>query len=90
MWTMSEPTSTAAISASTPSHSAWFEARWNSTAAPMLTRIESRDAPVHGWDQLSPPALAQVGQADGDDQEGFEPFAQGDDERLAALRSPRN
>ena len=28
------------------------------------------------------PGLPQVGQADGDDQEGFEPFAQRDDECL--------
>ena len=40
------------------------------------------DAPVDGRARSRAPALAQVGQADGDDQEGFEPFAEGDDERL--------
>jgi hypothetical protein len=29
-----------------------------------------------------PAALAQVGQADGDDEKGLEPFAKSDDERL--------
>ena len=29
-----------------------------------------------------PPGLPQIGQADRDDQKRFEPFAQGDDERL--------
>ena len=41
MWTMSDATSTAATSARTPSHSAWFDARWNSIAAPMLSEHES-------------------------------------------------
>ena len=40
------------------------------------------DAPVHGLGQLAASALAQVREADGDDQEGFESFAEGDDERL--------
>jgi hypothetical protein len=29
MWMVSEATDTAAITASRPSHNAWFEARWN-------------------------------------------------------------
>ena len=73
---------TAATSASTPSQSAWFEARWNRYAAPMLMQHRERDAPVHGGHQLAPPALAQIREADGDDEKGFEPFAKGDDERL--------
>ena len=48
----------------------------------MLMKTRERDPPVHGRDQLAPPALAQVRKADRDDEEGFEPFTKRDDERL--------
>ena len=41
MWTMSDATRTAATSARTPSQSAWFDARWNSIPAPMLSSTET-------------------------------------------------
>jgi len=40
------------------------------------------DAPVHGGCQGDAPRLAQVRQADGDDEKGFEAFPKSDDERL--------
>ena len=40
------------------------------------------DAPVHRGDQLAAAALAEVGQADGDDQERLEAFPESDDECL--------
>ena len=40
------------------------------------------NAPVDGLGQLGAPALAQVRQADGHDEERFEPFPERDDERL--------
>ena len=48
----------------------------------MLIATADRDAPVDGGDQFPAPALLQVSEADGDDEEGFEAFAEGDDERL--------
>ena len=48
----------------------------------MLRSNRRRDAPVHRRNQLGPLALAQIGEADGNNQEGFEPFAEGDDKRL--------
>ena len=45
MCTVSDATDTAATSASTPSQSAWFEARWNRYAAPMLMNERERDRP---------------------------------------------
>ena len=40
------------------------------------------NAPVHRGSQLSAARLTEVGKADGDDEEGLEPFAKSDDERL--------
>ena len=40
------------------------------------------DSPVHRGDESSAAGLLEVGKADGDDQEGFEPFTQGHDECL--------
>ena len=48
----------------------------------MLMQNRERDAPVHGGHQLAAAALAEVGQADGDDEKGFESFAESDDECL--------
>ena len=48
----------------------------------MLITTDDRDAPVDGRDQLAAAALAEVGQADGDDEKGLEAFAEGDDKRL--------
>ena len=48
----------------------------------MLISNGQHDAPVHGGNQFAPAALAEVGEADGDDEEGFEPFPERDDERL--------
>ncbi len=50
--------------------------------APMLKSTDSADAPVNGGNELMSPALAQVREADGDDEKGLEPFPEGDDERL--------
>ena len=82
MCTVSEATESAATSASTPSQSAWLVAARSRTPAPMLSDHRERDAPVDRGNQRAAPGLLEVGQADGDDQEGFEPFAEGDDERL--------
>ena len=41
-----------------------------------------RDAPVDGRDQRAPARLAQVREADGDNEERFEPFPESDDEGL--------
>src|ERR1700682_3303062 len=46
-----------------------------------------RDAPANRRDQLQPAALPQIREADGDDEEGFEPFAERDDERLVHVKS---
>ena len=40
------------------------------------------NAPVNGLGEVGAPAPAQVREADGDDQKGFESLAEGDDERL--------
>ena len=46
MWTMSDATSTAATRARMPSQSAWFDARWNSIPAAMLS---STEIPMPQW-----------------------------------------
>ena len=48
----------------------------------MLTTIGNADAPMHGRDELRASGLAQIGEADGDDEKGLEPFPQGDDKGL--------
>ena len=48
----------------------------------MLMRTDRRDAPVHGRHELVAAALPQVREADGDDEEGLEPFPKRDDEGL--------
>ena len=40
------------------------------------------DAPMHSRDEIGTPALLEIRQADGDNEEGFEPFSKSDDERL--------
>ena len=82
MCTVSEATDTAATNARTPSHKAWFLAWKNSQAAPMLRQRRRRDAPMNRRNQLGAVALAQIRQADGDDEERFEAFAKSDDKRL--------
>ena len=82
MCTVSEATSTAATSARTPSHSAWFAAFASSTPAPMLSRIEATMPQCTAGISAARPVFLQVGEADGDDQERFEPFTQGHDECL--------
>ena len=37
---------------------------------------------MNGRNELAPPGLPQVGEADGDDEKRLEPFPEGDDERL--------
>ena len=37
---------------------------------------------MHGGNQFLASALPQVGEADGDDEKGFEPFPERDDKRL--------
>ena len=51
-------------------------------AAEQAGANRSGDPPVDGGDQAGATGLAQVGQADGDDEERFEPFPEGDDEGL--------
>ncbi len=96
MWMVSVATSTAAMIASSPSHSAWFAARWRSQPATTLTHDRRDHAPVHRRRQRGASGLAQVGEADRDDQEGLEAFAQGDDgglqhgfRRVAGVWKPR-
>src|SRR5947209_2604185 len=45
-------------------------------------RHGERYAPPDGGNEFPAPALLQVRKADGDDEEGFKTFAQGDDKRL--------
>ena len=44
---------------------------------------------MHGGNQFTPPALAQVSEADGDDEERFESLAQRDHECLQHARMPK-
>jgi hypothetical protein len=46
------------------------------------------NAHVHRRDQIAPPALAEIRQADGDNQECFEPLAEGDYKRLEHVWDP--
>ena len=62
MCTVSEATDTAAMMASSPSQSEWFEARWNREGGADADEERERDAPVHRRDQLAPSALAQIAQ----------------------------
>ena len=48
----------------------------------MLRSNRRGDAPMHRRQQLAPPGLLQIGKADRHDEKGFEPFAEGDHERL--------
>ena len=48
----------------------------------MLSTHRQGDAPSHGRLQFEAPALPQIGEADGDDEEGLEAFAKSDDVRL--------
>ena len=82
MCTVSDATETAAASASNA-----FPQRLISRLIEQPSRADaqhdrSADAPMHRGNQLGPLALAEIGKADGNDQEGFEPFAKGDDKRL--------
>ncbi len=88
MCTVSDATDTAATMARMPSHNAWFDACWNRYAAPMLSSTDNADAPVHGGNQLAPAALAQIREADGDDEERLEPLAQRDHECLQHAEMP--
>ena len=49
-------------------------------AAPMLIRIDTPMPQCTAGHQLLASGLPQIGQRNRDDEEGFEPFAQGDDE----------
>ena len=51
MCTVSDATRTAATSASTPSHNAWFVACDSRTPAPMLSSDRGDDAPVDRGDE---------------------------------------
>ena len=45
-------------------------------------QMRGRDAGADRGDEVAAAGFTQVGKADRDDQKCFEPFAQGDDERL--------
>ena len=68
--------------ASGPSQSDWLAARLKRRRRPTLMEQGQTDAPAHRAHQFPASALAQIGEADRDDQKGFEAFAEGDDERL--------
>jgi hypothetical protein len=51
-------------------------------AAERADRDRDDDAPPHGADQGVTPRLAQVREADGNDEKGLEAFPERDDERL--------
>ena len=48
----------------------------------MLMKTRERDAPVDRRNRARRARSCEVREADGDDQEGFEPFTEGDDKRL--------
>ena len=82
MCTVSVATETAAAIASTPSQSAWFDACWNRYAAPMLSSTDRPMPQCTAEINSRAAALAQKGEADGDDEEGLEAFPEGDHECL--------
>ncbi len=82
MWTVSDATEMAAAIARMPSHSAWLAARAKRNAAPMLMATASAMPQWTAGTSSRRPLFLQIGEADGDDEEGFEAFAERDDERL--------
>ena len=82
MCTVSEATSTAATMARMPSHRAWFRARRQQDPGADAEQDGDADAPVNRGNQLPAAGFPEVGEADGNDQEGLEALTQRDDERL--------
>ena len=79
---MSDATDTAAASASTPFPQRLIPRLIEQPPAPMLSTTDAAMPQCTAGISSDALALAEIGETDGDNQEGFEPFAEGDDKRL--------
>ena len=81
MWTVRDATSRAATIARIPSHSAWFRGLGEQQAG---ADAEEDQTPMPQWMAgiAPPPRFPEIREADGDDQESFDPFPERDHECL--------
>ncbi len=89
MCTVSDATDTAAAEREHPFPQRLISRLIEQPSGPDAQHNRRGDAPMHRRNQLGPLALAQIGEADRNNQEGFEPFAKGDDKRLQHMISFR-
>ncbi len=83
MKTIMVTTKKAAASMIQPSKMSWFHwVRESRMAIPILPTKAADQGGKDRFAQLGPPNLGQIGQGDADDERGFDPFAQSDDECL--------
>ena len=82
MCTVNVATDAAAVSASTPSHKRLVRRALEQVGGADAQQHRHADAHMHGRNQFSAVALAQIGQADGDDEKRLEALAERDHECL--------